>query len=187
MDCGHETTLCSGTVMHGSKLPVFDWFVAMYLMASTKRSISALEVQRQLGRKRYQPVWEMMHKLRDVKGRRDRLYRLSDHVELDEGFFSMETPGKERLNPLKRGHGSQRKTAVLVMAESSAPVNPPTRKRSTGKRVGHIKMEVIPNLKAATEESKIKEAVDARVVAVTDAAKSYATLKAHGIIAGHEA
>ena len=130
MDCGHEPTLCSGTVMHGSKLPVFDWFVAMYLMASTKRSISALEVQRQLGRKRYQPVWEMMHKLRDVKGRRDRLYRLSDHVELDE----------ERLNPLKRGHGSQRKTAVLVMAESSTPVNPPTRKRSTGKRVGHIKM-----------------------------------------------
>ncbi|MBW4758366.1 IS1595 family transposase, partial [Prevotella denticola] len=54
-DCGHETTLRSGTVMQGGKLPVFDWFVAMFLIAGTKRAISALEVQRQLGRKRYQP------------------------------------------------------------------------------------------------------------------------------------
>ena len=70
-DCGHETTLRSGTVMQGSKLPVFDWFVAMFLIAGTKRAIPALEVQCQLGRKRYQPVWEMMHKLRDGTGKRD--------------------------------------------------------------------------------------------------------------------
>ena len=78
MDCGHEVTLRSGTVMQGSNLPIFDWFVAMFLIVSTKRSISALEVQRRLGRKRYQPVWEMMHKLRDVMGKRDSLYRLFD-------------------------------------------------------------------------------------------------------------
>ena len=95
-DCGHETTLRSGTVMQGSKLPVFDWFVAMFLIAGTKRTISALEVQRQLGRKRYQPVWEMMHKLRDVTGKRDGLCRLSDQVELDEGFFTTETPNSEK-------------------------------------------------------------------------------------------
>ena len=49
MDCGHEVTLRSGTVMQGSNLPIFDWFVAMFLIVSTKRAISALEVQRQLG------------------------------------------------------------------------------------------------------------------------------------------
>ena len=95
-DCGHETTLRSGTVMQGGKLPVFDWFVAMFLIAGTKRAISALEVQRQLGRKRYQPVWEMIHKLRDVMGKRDGLCRLSDQVELDEGFFTTETPNSEK-------------------------------------------------------------------------------------------
>ena len=52
--------------------------------------------------------------------------------------------------------GSQRKTAVLVMAESSVPTNTPMKKYSIGKRVGHIKMEVIPDLKAATEEDRIK-------------------------------
>ena len=80
MDCGHEVTLRSGTVMQGSNLPISGWFVAMFLIVSTKRAISALEVQRQLGRKRYQPVWEMMHKLRDVMGKRDSLYRLFDQV-----------------------------------------------------------------------------------------------------------
>ena len=82
--------------MQGCKLPVFDWFVAMFLIAGTKRVISALEVQRQLGRKRYQPVWEIMHKLRDVMGKRDGLYRLFDQVELDEGFFTTETPDSEK-------------------------------------------------------------------------------------------
>lgn len=131
-DCGNETTLRSGTVMQGSKLPIFDWFVAMHLIAGTKRAISAKEVQRQLGRKRYRPVWEMMHKLRDVMGKRDRLYRLFDQVELDEGFFSTETPGDEKDSLVKRGRGSRRKTAVLVMAESSGPDIAPKRTYSTG-------------------------------------------------------
>ena len=73
MDCKHEMQLRSGTVMQGSHLPVRDWFAAMFLLTATRRAISAKEIQRQLGRKRYQPVWEMVHKLRDVMGRRDSL------------------------------------------------------------------------------------------------------------------
>ena len=92
-------------------------------------------------------------------GKRGSLYRLFDQVELDEGFFSTETPDSEKWHSLKRGHGSQRKTVVLVMAESSVPTNTPMKKYSTGKRVGHIKMEVIPDLKTATEENKIKNSL----------------------------
>ena len=50
--CGHETTLTAGTVMHGSKLPLMYGFTAMHLTA-TKKTISASEMQRQLGHKRY--------------------------------------------------------------------------------------------------------------------------------------
>ena len=91
MDCKHEMTLRSGTVMQGSNLPIRDWFAAMYLLTATKRAISSKEIQRQLGRKRYQPVWEMVHKLRDVMGKRDARYNLHGDVEIDEGFFSTET------------------------------------------------------------------------------------------------
>ena len=41
-----------------------------------------------MGHKRYQPIWEMMHKLRSVMGLRDGKYTLNGIVELDEGFFT---------------------------------------------------------------------------------------------------
>ena len=61
------------------------------------------EIQRQIGRKRYQPVWEMVHKLRDVMGKRDGGYPLHGDTEIDEGFFSTETPEEQKDCPLKRG------------------------------------------------------------------------------------
>ena len=127
MDCKHEMQLRSGTVMQGSHLPVRDWFAAMFLLTATRRAISAKEIQRQLGRKRYQPVWEMVHKLRDVMGRRDSLYALHGDMEVDEGFFSTETPEDRRTCagfPVR----SQRKTSVLVMAESSLVLHVPMEK-----------------------------------------------------------
>jgi len=120
--------------MQGSNLPVYDRFAAMFLMTVTRRAISAGEIQRR-------PVWEMAHKLRDVMGKRERRYKLCDEVEVDEGFFSTETPAQEKDRPFKRGHGSQRKTAVPVMAENSpGGGNGKHRKHSTGKKVGHVKM-----------------------------------------------
>ena len=86
--CGHETTLRSGTVMHGSNLPLLYWFTAIHLLTSTKKTFSAAEMQRQLGHKRYQPIWEMMHKLRSVMGERDSKYNLEGTIELDEGYFT---------------------------------------------------------------------------------------------------
>ena len=187
MDCKHEMTLRSGTVMQGSNLPIRDWFAAMYLLTATRRAISSKEIQRQLGRKRYQPVWEMVHKLRDVMGKRDARYNLHGDVEIDEGFFSTETPEAQKNCPLKRGRGSQRKTSVLVMAESSFPDTPSDKKRSTPKIVGHIKMEVIDDLKASTETPRIKQATDGKANATTDGSSTYASLEKDGAVASHKA
>mgnify|MGYP000855020632 CR=1 FL=1 len=53
-----------------------------------KKTFSALEMQCQLDHKRYQPIWELVYKLRSVMGIRDGKYKLQDTVELNEGFFS---------------------------------------------------------------------------------------------------
>lgn len=89
--CGHRTSLTSGTVMHGTKLPLLYWFIAIHLLTSTKKTFSASELQRQLGHKRYQPIWELLHKLRNVMGRRDSEYTLEGSIELDEGFFTVDS------------------------------------------------------------------------------------------------
>src|SRR5690606_23666410 len=119
--CRFRTSLKSGTVLENTKLSYQYWFIAMHLMTATKKSISSLELQRQLGHKYYEPVWSMMHKIRRVMSKRDDLYKLDKAVELDEGFFSIahtlevnELTGK--AEKLKRGKGSQKKAKVLVMA-----------------------------------------------------------------------
>jgi hypothetical protein len=42
---------------------VRTWYLCMALMSMTKKAISAHEMRRQLGMKRYEPVWAMMHKI----------------------------------------------------------------------------------------------------------------------------
>jgi DNA-directed RNA polymerase subunit RPC12/RpoP len=116
--CGYRQSLKANTVMHGSNLPFRYWFIAIHLLTSTKKSFSALELQRQLGHKRYEPIWQLLHKLRSVMGKRDSQYSLLGILELDEGFFTTEISEDEKHKPLKRGRGSQKKSKVLVMAES---------------------------------------------------------------------
>ena len=69
--CRFRTTLRSGTVMQSSKLSFRMWFSAMIFMSYSKKGISALEMQRQLEHKFYEPIWAMMHKIRVSMGKRD--------------------------------------------------------------------------------------------------------------------
>ena len=85
-------SLKSGTVMENSKLSFQYWFIAMHLLTATKKTISALEIQRQIGHKFYEPIWAMMHKIRRIMNKRDQKYKLDENVELDEGFTQQLTP-----------------------------------------------------------------------------------------------
>jgi len=130
------------TVMYGSQLPFRYWVIAMHLLTSTKKSFSAKELQVQLGHRNYNPIWAMLHKLRYAMGERDGKYQLSGIIELDEGFFSTETESEQKEKPLKRGCGSQKKSKVLVMAESM-PIENPGKPGSKPRKVNHLKMFVI--------------------------------------------
>lgn len=174
--CRHRTTLRSGTVMHGSKLPFMYWFIAMHLLTATKKSISAAELQRQLGHKRYQPVWELLHKLRSVMGKRDDKYTLKGCIELDEGFFSTEIPKEKKHEKLKAGAGSQRKSKVMVIAESMPAEKEPKKGQKT-KAVSHIKMIVIPDEKAKTIDAAAAKAIDKDARLTTDDHRSYVHFK----------
>ena len=99
--CHTHQSLRSGTVMQYSKLPFQYWYIAMHLLTSTKKSFSAVELQRQLGHKRYQPIWEMCCKLRDVMGKRDDHYSLSGQIELDNAFITTLVPDDKKKRKIK--------------------------------------------------------------------------------------
>jgi Zn ribbon nucleic-acid-binding protein len=171
--CGYRQSLRSNTVMHGSQLPFRYWFIAIHLLTSTKKSFSAKELQRQLGHSTYNPIWAMLHKLRQAMGVRDASYPLCDVVELDEGFFSTEMKEDEKGKPLKRGRGSQKKSKVLVMAESIPVEEADLCKNKKPRKVGHIKMFVIDNLEAATIDGKVVKYIDDQSIIDSDASTSY--------------
>jgi len=175
--CHHRTTLKSGTVLHGSKLPFQYWFIAMHLITGTKKSFSAKEIQRQLGHKRYEPIWAMMHKLRSVMGLRDQVYQLKEEIELDEGFFETVSITRDKSEPLKRGRGSQRQTTVLVSIESrDADQSHNPKKHGKKKQVGYLKMKVIESLKKQEVTKAVKESVEKGTKIVSDKSTSYVDL-----------
>ena len=176
INCGNRTTLRSGTALHGSRLPFRYWFIAMHLITSTKKSFSALELQRQLGHNRYEPVWLMLHKLREVMGKRDEEYQLANVIELDEGFFSTITSDEDKNKPLKRGKGSQKKSKVLVMVES-IPVVGQTTKNGKQRKVGHIRMIVVNDLKAETIKLLVEKNIEEKSIIDSDNSNSYAKFK----------
>jgi hypothetical protein len=75
--------------MQSSKLSFIIWYKTMFLIGATKKDFSSKEIQRQLGLKRYEPVWDMIHKLRQAKGERHDRYTLNGVIEMDEGYFTV--------------------------------------------------------------------------------------------------
>jgi hypothetical protein len=66
--------------MENSNLPIRIWMIAITFITSTKKGFSKIELQKQLGMKRYEPVFRMCHKLRKVIGQREDRYKLEKMV-----------------------------------------------------------------------------------------------------------
>jgi len=107
-------------------------------------------------------------------GKRDNEYQLSGQVELDNAFITTLISTDQKDEGLKRGAGSQNKSKVLVMTESVTVENPKPGKKS--KRINHIKMQVVPDLKADTALEVVKEQIDSKVELTTDDSKTYCKL-----------
>ena len=168
--CHFRTTLRSGTVMENSNLPFRTWYLAILFMTATKKGISACEMQRQLGYKRYMTVWSLMHRIRVLMGKRDDIFKLTGMIEFDEGFFEIATPEKARKN-LKRGKGSQRQEDVGVIAESTPLVDISTGIES--KQCRYFKMKVLDSQKAESVNTLIQDNIISDSVVFTDEGSNY--------------
>jgi transposase-like protein len=178
--------------MENTNLPLLIWFRAVALISMTKKSISAKDLQRQLKLKRYQPAWEMSHKIRAAMGKRDDDYWLEGNVEVDEGFFkSCEHPKKFEINSedqkdtessekneaTKRGRGSQEQSAVVVMIES-VPAEK-KKKNKKANKIGYLKMKLIQRQNAQTIVPVLKNSINFDSAVQTDGFRAYNDLCNH--------
>jgi hypothetical protein len=193
--CGYRFPLTKGTVMEKSHLPMYDWFFTANMMTSIKQVLSAKEIQHQLEKKYYPPVWLMMMKYRDIMGKRDAMYKLSDEVEIDISFF----PTSSIVNVDGEDVIKTQKTPVLVIAESK-PVDgilaeyfsklampeyinrtsallQKAEKMNIKKAVQCIKMYSMPNQQYETIRPYIEGSVSSDTKAVTDGGHNLIKLK----------
>lgn len=161
--CRYQVSLTAGTVLHNTKIPLTFWFWAAYLMTTDKRGISALLLQRQLGLRRYEPAWMMLHKLRRamVNAAREPLH---GEVEIDDTWIGGTQAGLRGSRQLK----GRRAALVLAAVEKR------------GKASGRVRMDVIPDFKATTLNAFIKRNVTTGSTIYTDGLKSFSGLEESG-------
>jgi len=82
----YRFSLYVGTVFENTNYPLLTWFRVLYLMLSSKKGMSALQIHRTIGSGSYRTAWYIAHRLR--AGLADPDFRkLMGVVEVDETFI----------------------------------------------------------------------------------------------------
>ena len=168
--CRSRTSLRSGTIMQNSNLSFLVWYKTMFLMSMTKKGFSSKEIQKQLGIKRYEPVWAMVHKLRKAMGNIDDRYTLEEMIEMDEGYFTVESSEFEKSKGL-RGRGAAGKQNVAIMAESTPLEDINSKKNSRHCR--YFKAKVLESHSKDEINSTVSNSIHEKSIVFTDKSTSY--------------
>ena len=61
--CRYQFSVTAGTIFNDSHLPLWKWFLAVYLLCESKKGMSACQIQRTLGIS-YKTAWFLCHRIR---------------------------------------------------------------------------------------------------------------------------
>jgi len=111
-DCRGQFTVTVDSIFEDSHIPLSKWVLAFGLMCSSKKGISALQLQRNLGLGSYKSAWFMAHRIRYAMAVGPFPPKLRGTVEVDETFVGAARKGK-------RGRGAANKTPVLALVSRS--------------------------------------------------------------------
>ncbi len=171
--CKANVSLTAGTVMQASHMPLSVWFWGAYLVTTQTPGQSALQFQRQLGLRRYETAFQMLHKLRAGMVRPDRDPVGGQHaVEVDETLVGGRTRGEGRgvhhkatvvgaieVRPLRERHGR-------AAAGGLEPAEGKSSRRMT--YAGRLRLRLVPGRGAKALTGFVNENVAKGSVVRTD-------------------
>jgi transposase-like protein len=141
MACGYQFSTRVGTIFEDSKLPLWKWFLAVFLMAESKKGMSANQIKRMLS-VTYKTAWFLCHRIRSAM-KDDAGELLSGIVEADETFIG----GKRR--GVGSGPHHPHITPVIGVVERGGKVRLAVAKDRTRRTLHRfIKAKVSPNAEA---------------------------------------
>jgi len=84
--CRKQFTVTVGTIFEDGHIPLHKWLLAIHLMCSSKKGISAHQLMRKLGIGSYKSAWFLAHRIRyALTG--ELTEKLSGIVECDETYI----------------------------------------------------------------------------------------------------
>lgn len=165
-DCRKPFTVKVETIFESSHVPLRLWLQAIFLIASSKKGVSANQLHRTLG-VTLKTAWFMGHRIREAM-RADRLEVFGRHggiVEADETFLGTDRTKKPK-GAKARGYEHKNKVFSLIDRNS-----------------GRSRSMVVDDLKAKTLIPIMKDNIDREARIMTDEANQYFYLNRH--FAGH--
>ncbi len=158
--CKQDFTIRTKTVFGDSKLPLRKWYMAVYLLATTSKGISSVQLAKHVGVTQ-KTGWFMDHRIR--KAMKQNKGQLFGKIEADETFIgglSKNMHAKQRKAAI-RGTGGTGKTPVFGMKS----------------RAGEVRAQVVPSVGSEILHKAIKEIVAIGSTLYTDQWVAYRGLR----------
>jgi transposase-like protein len=171
--CRRKFSVLTGTVMHGSKIPIRTWLFVILELSASKNGVSAREIQRKYDLTA-KTAWFMLHRLREGMKRDGTAGLLSGTVVADETWIGGNPKWQHARKRLALGSERwvSQKTAVLSVID---------------KATGEARSAVIPNANAGTLRRAMENELGVNLGATTlhtDSWKGYVGMA--GVLKGHE-
>ncbi len=184
-DCRGQFTVLTGSVMESSHVSLAKWVLAIRLMTSSKKGMSAAQIHRSLGIT-YKTAWFLCHRIREAM-REEAPAPLGGEgkiVEADEMYHGKrETPaqlsrGRIR-NPVKRGRsGPAEKREIVGLVERGGEARMTHMRHITGKNLReHVVRHASRQSRLHTDESRLYDGLGSEFAShetVHHAAKEFA-------------
>ena len=153
-DCRKQFTVTVNSVMEDTHLPLATWAKAFHYMCSSKKGMSALQLQRNLGLGSYRTAWFLAHRIREAMRFEPVAGMLNGQVQADEAYIG----GKFRVGSGEdRKSQYENKTPVVVLVETN----------------GNAVSRPVENVTAATLRPAFEQVVDKTSQIVTDEHAAY--------------
>jgi transposase-like protein len=159
--CAKKFTVTVGTIYENSKVGLRTFFAALYLISSSKKGISSLQLSRQLGITQ-KSAWFVLHRIREMLKDKS-TQKLSGTVEIDETYVGGLNGNRRQSKKLKNATGRSLKDKAPVVG--------------IVERNGNVRAYSVPNMQRAVVHSIIYDNVEKGSTMVTDEFPIYVTLK----------